>query len=40
MLRWPIGYLLPLLSSGGPSLLTMLIALGLALNVSTRRFLR
>ncbi|MGE0821372.1 MAG: rod shape-determining protein RodA [Candidatus Binatia bacterium] len=34
-----VGVPLPLLSYGGSSLLTIMIALGLALNVSTRRFL-
>jgi len=34
-----VGVPLPLLSYGGSSLLTVMIALGLALNVSTRRFL-
>ena len=34
-----VGVPLPLLSYGGSSLLTMMVALGLALNVSTRRFL-
>ncbi len=34
-----VGVPLPLLSYGGSSLLTMMLALGLALNVSTRRFL-
>ena len=34
-----VGVPLPLLSYGGSSLLTMMLAIGLALNVSTRRFL-
>lgn len=34
-----VGVPLPLLSYGGSSLLTMMITMGLALNVSTRRFL-
>jgi rod shape determining protein RodA len=34
-----VGVPLPLLSYGGSSLLAVMIALGLALNVSTRRFL-
>jgi rod shape determining protein RodA len=34
-----VGVPLPLLSYGGSSLLTVMIAMGLALNVSTRRFL-
>jgi rod shape determining protein RodA len=34
-----VGVPLPLLSYGGSSLLTMMVAMGLALNVSTRRFL-
>jgi rod shape determining protein RodA len=34
-----VGVPLPLLSYGGSSLLTMMVALGLALNVSTRRLL-
>lgn len=34
-----VGVPLPLLSYGGSSLLTIMVALGLALNVSTRRFL-
>jgi rod shape determining protein RodA len=34
-----VGVPLPLLSYGGSSLLTVMVALGLALNVSTRRFL-
>jgi rod shape determining protein RodA len=34
-----VGVPLPLLSYGGSSLLTMMLTLGLALNVSTRRFL-
>jgi rod shape determining protein RodA len=34
-----VGVPLPLLSYGGSSLLTMMVTLGLALNVSTRRFL-
>jgi rod shape determining protein RodA len=34
-----VGVTLPLLSYGGSSLLTVMITLGLALNVSTRRFL-
>ena len=34
-----VGVPLPLLSYGGSSLLTTMVALGLALNVSTRRFL-
>jgi rod shape determining protein RodA len=34
-----VGVPLPLLSYGGSSLLTMMTALGLALNVSTRRLL-
>ena len=34
-----VGVPLPLLSYGGSSLLTTMVAIGLALNVSTRRFL-
>ena len=34
-----VGVPLPLLSYGGSSLLTMMLAIGLALNVSARRFL-
>jgi rod shape determining protein RodA len=34
-----VGVPLPLLSYGGSSLLTVMMTLGLALNVSTRRFL-
>jgi rod shape determining protein RodA len=34
-----VGVPLPFLSYGGSSLLTVMLAMGLALNISTRRFL-